>query len=200
MATRAVPVRKSLQTQADMQHFREHCSADAHALAAHGTTVCQQVRVKRTESNSALYTVSEVRHEDTDEIVRIGPRGRLHLGTDEEFDAGLDSQVVDPPMSDEKAKDNGEFIERLHDDGPHTGVVVIEPHGGLIQERTDDQAQQVAFPLGGQGGELLAVRATICRAPTMPGTSLRLTFIPEAAPCSTRYSRGGSPTPSRSTV
>ena len=32
----------------------------------------------------------------------------------------LDSQVVDPTLSDEKAKERGEFIERLHDDEAHT--------------------------------------------------------------------------------
>ena len=47
----------------------------------------------------------------------MGQDGRLRLGTAEVFDAELDSLVVDPTMSDEKAKENGEFIERLHDDG-----------------------------------------------------------------------------------
>ena len=64
MATRAVRVRKS-QNQEDLKTHREHCSADAHALSALGITVCQQVRVKRSDSAYALYTVSEVRHEDT---------------------------------------------------------------------------------------------------------------------------------------
>jgi phage replication-related protein YjqB (UPF0714/DUF867 family) len=131
-----------------LKSHREHCSADAHALNALGITVCQQVRVKRTPSNYALYTVSEVRHEDTEEIVRMGQRGRLRLGTteetDEEFDAEFDSQVVNPTMSDEKAKQNGEFIERLRDDGAHTALIVIAPHGGRIEEHTDDQARGVA--------------------------------------------------------
>src|ERR1700752_5063214 len=147
MATRAVQIRKSLRTQEDLLHRLEHCSADAHAISALGITVCQQVRVKRNDSELALYTVSEIRHEDTDEVVRMGRAGRQRLGTDAEFDAELDCQVVDPTMSDQKAEGNGEFIEPLHDDGAHPGLIVIAPHGGHIEEHTDDQARRVAFRL-----------------------------------------------------
>jgi phage replication-related protein YjqB (UPF0714/DUF867 family) len=149
MATRAVRVRKS-QNQEDLKTHREHCSADAHALSALGIIVCQQVRVKRSDSAYALYTVSEVRHEDTEEVVRMGLEGRLRLGIDDVFDAEFDSQVVDPTMSDKKAKENGEFIERLRDDGAHTGLIVIAPHGGQIEEHTDEQAQRVADSLAGK--------------------------------------------------
>src|ERR1700741_4898012 len=103
MATRAVRVRKS-QNQEDLKSHREHCSADAHALSALGITVCQQVRVKRSDSQYALYTVSEVRHEDNDDVVRMGQAGRGRLRTytepDDDFDAQIDSQVVNPTMSD----------------------------------------------------------------------------------------------------
>ena len=47
-------------------------------------------------------------------------------------------------MSDEDTDENGEFVERLQDDGRHTGVIVIAPHGGDIEVHTDDQAQRVA--------------------------------------------------------
>ena len=102
------------------------------------------MRVKRNNDIYALYTVSEVRTENADNVVRMGLTGRRRLGTDEEFDAEFDSQVVHPTMSDEDAEKHGEFIERLHDDGRHTGLMVIAPHGGDIEVHTDDQAQRVA--------------------------------------------------------
>ena len=144
MAIHPVRVRKSLQSQKDLQDRKEHCSADPRALSAVGITKGQQVRVKRNNDIYALYTVSEVRTENADNVVRMGLTGRRRLGTDEEFDAEFDSQVVHPTMSDEDAEKHGEFIERLHDDGPHTGLIVIAPHGGDIEVHTDDQAQRVA--------------------------------------------------------
>jgi phage replication-related protein YjqB (UPF0714/DUF867 family) len=151
MATRAVQVRKSFN-QEDLRTHPEHCSADGRALSAVGITGCQQVRVKRTDNENeyALYTVSEVRIEDTDDIVivRMGQLGRRRLGTDvefaDEFDAEFDSQVVHPTMSDQDAEEKGEFVERLQDQCAHSGLIVIAPHGGLIEKRTDDQAQHVA--------------------------------------------------------
>jgi hypothetical protein len=162
MATRPARVTKSLQDiQNDLQH-REHCSAEAHALSALGITVCQQVRVKRSDTTYALYTVSDVRHEDTEQVVRRGHGGRMRQRTDDEvdaptnFDAEFDSQVVDPTMSDENAEENGEFIERLHDDGAHTGLIVIARHDGQIEPHTDAQAVRRTRPAR-QGGELLGV-------------------------------------------
>jgi phage replication-related protein YjqB (UPF0714/DUF867 family) len=144
MATHAVQVRKSLvETQKDLQKHKEHCSADAHALDALGITVCQQVRVKRDNGKYALYTVSELRHEDTDKVVRMGETGRKRLEADQDFPAEFDSQVVNPTMSDAQAKANGEFVERLRDDGTHTGLIVLAPHGGGIEPHTDDQATHV---------------------------------------------------------
>jgi phage replication-related protein YjqB (UPF0714/DUF867 family) len=156
MATRAVQVTKSLlDTQKDLQNHKEHCSADAHALDALGITVCQQVRVKRSDTGMyALYTVSEVRHEDTDDVVRMGLAGRKRLlmpnEADLDFDAEFDSQVVNTTVSEEKAEENGEFIERLRDDGAHTGLIVLAPHGGEIEPDTDNQATWVADHLPGK--------------------------------------------------
>jgi phage replication-related protein YjqB (UPF0714/DUF867 family) len=147
MAIHPVRVRKSLPTQEDLRQRREHCSADAHALSAIGISGEQQVRVKRSDDDYALYTVSEVRIEDTADVVRMGLDGRRRLNTDDTFDAELDSQVVHPTMSDRDAEANGEFVERLCDDGANTGLIVIAPHGGDIEDYTDDQAQLVASRL-----------------------------------------------------
>ncbi len=157
MATLDGAVKKSRVEQTDLQKHKEHCSADAFALDALDITVCQQVRVKRTDTGMyALYTVSELRHETTadDKVVRMGLAGRKRLPNpheaDDDFDAEFDSQVVNPTMSDDEAEENGEFIERLRDDGTHTGLIVLAPHGGEIEDHTDDQATRVADQLAGK--------------------------------------------------
>ena len=66
--------------------------------------------------------------------------GRERLGASGEFDAIVDSQITDLIHDDGEAEKLGEFVERLTDDGVHTAMVVIAPHGGLIEEYTDHQA------------------------------------------------------------
>ena len=75
---------------------------------------------------------------------RLDPRG-------EEFDATLDSQVPHPTFSDAEAETNNEFVERLEDNGTHTGLIVIAPHGGDIERHTDQQAERVASRLAAKG-------------------------------------------------
>jgi phage replication-related protein YjqB (UPF0714/DUF867 family) len=144
MTKHPVRVRKSLATQDDLRNRREHCSVDVEALSALGAIAGQQLRIIRGDEEYALYTVSEVRTEDTANVVRIGLTGRRRLNTDDEFNAQLDSQVVHSTMSDEQAELNGEFVERIYDDGSNTGLIVIAPHGGDIEDHTDKQAQRVA--------------------------------------------------------
>src|SRR5262245_35582756 len=58
------------------------------------------------------YTVSDVRPESPDNIVRMGPTGRKRLGTSGEFAAIIDSQVAHPTYNDATAKAKSEFVER----------------------------------------------------------------------------------------
>ena len=47
----------------------------------------------------ALYTVSELLHETTDSVVRMGPGGRQRLKSDGAFEGVLDTKVVDADLS-----------------------------------------------------------------------------------------------------
>ena len=55
------------------------------------------------------------------------------------------------PSTDAEAECNGEFVERLDDDGAHTGLIAIAPHGGDIEAYTDQQAERVTSQLAGKG-------------------------------------------------
>jgi phage replication-related protein YjqB (UPF0714/DUF867 family) len=155
MATYDASVKKALEpSQQDLIHHKEHCSADPEKLAAVGREYGHQVRIKRNESEYGLYTISQVRQEGPDNIVRMGSTGRKRLGTSEEFVGSLDSQVPHPTFDDADAETNNEFIERLEDNGTHTGLVVIAPHGGDIEPHTDPQAEHVASRLAAKAVSL----------------------------------------------
>lgn len=151
MATRDISVNRAFSFQQDLKWRPEHCSADPETLAAIVCTRGHQLRVLRNDGEYALYTVSEVRQESPQDIVRMGLAGRRRLGTEDRFDAVLDSQVTHPTLSEGDARNANEFIERLDDDGRHGGLIVIAPHGGAIEPHTDDQAEHVASRLASKG-------------------------------------------------
>src|SRR5262249_36857756 len=148
MATYEASVKKALTaSQQDLIHHKEHCSADPVKLATVGRECGHQVRIKRDGCEYGLYTVSQVRQEGPDNIVRMGSAGRERLGTSDEFVGSLDSQVPHPTFDDTDAEANNEFVERLEDNGMHIGLIVIAPHGGDIEPHTDQQAERVASRL-----------------------------------------------------
>ena len=141
-----VSIAKALTSQEDLKRRAEHCSADPRLLASISSERGHQVRIVRSSEEYALYTVSEARPEGAD-VVRMGLVGRRRLGTDGEFDAVLDSRVPHPTFSDDDARAGGELVERLQDDGRHSGLIAIAPHGGNIEPRTDEQAERVVSRL-----------------------------------------------------
>ena len=140
-------VQRAFSGQTDLIEDREHCSAHPERLKTIGRAVGQQVRIGRSSSQYALYTVSETRQESPDNVVRAGAAGRQRLGTSAEFAARLNSQVPHPSFTDPQAKANSEFVERLTDDGRHQGLIATAPHGGDIEPYTDEQAERVARQL-----------------------------------------------------
>jgi phage baseplate assembly protein W/phage replication-related protein YjqB (UPF0714/DUF867 family) len=154
MATYDASIKRALSDeQDDLIKHKEHCSADPEKLATVGRARGHQVRIKRNDEEYGLYTVSEVRPENPDKIVRMGKGGRDRLGKSDEFEATLDSQVPNATLSDADAECEGEFVERLDndDDGTHTGLIAIAPHGGDIEPYTDQQAERVMSQLAGKG-------------------------------------------------
>jgi hypothetical protein len=136
-------VRVSRRNQADLQLRAEHCSADPQRPATIGPTTGQQVRVVRGPSQFALYAVSDTPEEVPDTVVRMGPGGRRRLAPDERvFTATVHAHVIYPTFDDAEAEAAGELVERL--DEWATGPILIAPHGGAIELRTDDQAERMA--------------------------------------------------------
>jgi phage replication-related protein YjqB (UPF0714/DUF867 family) len=141
-------VKRAFSSQSTLVGHGEHCSFDPDRLSAIGLTVGRQIRVRRSERELALYTISECRQESSDVIVRMGLDGRKRLGTSEEFEVTIDPRVPHPTFTDEEARTHSEFVERL-DDGYQQGLVVLAPHGGAIERQTDRQAERVGALIGG---------------------------------------------------
>jgi phage replication-related protein YjqB (UPF0714/DUF867 family) len=156
MITYITRIKKALHSQCTLIVQGEHCSADREKLATIGRTIGHQIRVKRSNNEYALYTVSETRQETPDTIIRMAQKGRERLtpsgeSIPDEFDAVVESQVPHPTYTDWCAEAHSEFVERLTDNGTHTGLVVIAPHGGAIEPHTDEQAEHVQQQLAAQG-------------------------------------------------
>ena len=146
-----IQVHKAFSSQYDLLDHEEHCSVASSQLNNTGLTLGQQVRIVRSNNEYALYTVSEERDESLPNIVRMGRSGRTRLGNTEPFDGWLSTAVAHPTYTEEEAQANSEFIERLYDDGIHRDLVFCAPHGGMIEEYTDSQADYATKLLSQKG-------------------------------------------------
>jgi len=130
----------------------EHCEVDPDRLAALGAKPGQQARIYKDASTFAVYTL--IPHdEDPETVVRMGLSGRHRMGKDAPDAFPATVAIVPAPRSDltdEQADAQGELVERLDDDGAHTGLLIMAPHGGEIEKHTDMQSIRLKEKLGGR--------------------------------------------------
>jgi hypothetical protein len=136
-----------LPEQDELKNDAERCSADPAALNSIGRAVGHQVRIERKDDPHfiALYTVNQANPpEDLSNpsranVVRTGQAGRERLDTSDEMEAVVHATVADtaPPPSGVR------FFEVAKDDGRQTYLIAVAPHGGLIEEHTDEEAENV---------------------------------------------------------
>lgn len=144
-----VDVLKALSSQSYLIGYGERISMDPQLASANGVVVGQQVRIKpRKETGKyAIYTVHQFMEDGTDNNdVRMALDGRQRLDQDDAFGAYLEGceQVVVHGHDDQWLQDNDEFGESLDEtDDVHAGLVVCAPHGGMIENYTDEQAERV---------------------------------------------------------
>lgn len=154
-------IKKALNNQETLLKFEEHCSADPQLLSSIGRASGQQVRVRPEGGEDYLFTVSEVRSEQPQAILRLGEKARERIAAFEGQKALVASQVTHPDYNDKQAKEKGEFVERLSDRPSENGLVTVAPHGGDIEKWTDKEAETVA--------RLLKVTCWRCRGYKAPG-------------------------------
>lgn len=114
---------------------REHCRLPGALLEELDLSIGRQVKLSRDDA-CALYTVV-----GTDDAVVVSEAGRDRLGT--EGPVWADPTVQTPPDGPVA----GSFVEDVVDGGDH--LVACAPHGGQMEEWTDEQAERLATALGG---------------------------------------------------
>lgn len=175
-----VQVEKTLANQS-FKHDSRACSVPTSLLPV---ALGDQVRIIRNIHEYALYTVFSRRVADNPSTVRMGDTARLRLGTTNTFNATIVKPVVAVGLSDAQAEAASEFVERLVDDGQNSELVVIAPHGGIIETNTDRQAEAVTDALecsswvckgwkaGGGGYERWHITSTQLSPRSFPGLGL----------------------------
>jgi phage replication-related protein YjqB (UPF0714/DUF867 family) len=134
---------------------KEHCKAKLKQIQDIGRHRHEQVRIEFHTTNggitSAIFTVS-VFHPDTGSV-SLGPKidGYLQnceLTSQNTCEGKVKAQIMIEDLSEEDAKDNGELIELLTPpNSQNRKLIVIAPHGGNIEPRTDEQAEHVRMNL-----------------------------------------------------
>jgi phage replication-related protein YjqB (UPF0714/DUF867 family) len=133
-----------LPEQDSLQNDAERCSADPVSLANIGRAVGQQVRIRRRDDSRfiAVFTVNQANPDSPGrpDVVRTGLTGRERLGDGAELEeTTVEAGVLDAPGGSTGVK----FFELADDTGHQSYFVVIAPHGGKIEEHTDEQAAAV---------------------------------------------------------
>lgn len=150
-----------LPEQEKLKNDAERCSADPEMLQSIGRDVGHQVRITRAD-NPKLFAIYTVAHANPPadlgdpsraNVVRTGLTGRKRLsppdvGTPDEMNVIVRATVVDagPPTN------GARFFEVDNDvDQTQTYFIAIAPHGGDIEELTDDQAEFLRGELASNG-------------------------------------------------
>ncbi|MEW5768542.1 MAG: poly-gamma-glutamate hydrolase family protein [bacterium] len=124
---------------------KEHCLVNGEDIASIGRVVNQQVRIVRSPTERALYTVKG----DSLPLgnVQMMVAGWDRLGGGEAETVTVDAEVTRSSLTDAEAQTDSEFVERLTDNGKHHGLIALAPHGGMIERYTDMQAECVGQQL-----------------------------------------------------
>ncbi len=143
-----VDVLKAQSWMTDIINNKEHCWMDPDLASNCGLVVGQQCRLKRNNSNYAIYTISSFYEDGSDnDDVRMGLVGRQKLGTSNSMkNIELYPDILRSDLNDADAEEQSELVERL-DDGGQANLVACAPHGGMIENYTDEQAERVASQL-----------------------------------------------------
>jgi len=140
----------------DSHLAKEHCKAKLEQIQDIGRHRHEQVRIEFPRKGggfiSAIYTVS-VFHPDEDSVILGSKISELFQDCDLTIGickGKVKAQIMIEGLDEheEQAKDMGELIELLTPpNSQNRKLIVIAPHGGHIEPRTDEQAEYVRMNL-----------------------------------------------------
>lgn len=144
----------------------EHCSVHPEILANIGSEQFQQIRILGLNKEPVLYSVKSLEGE---KLIKMSKEALSRIQANPNVNNKvLVSGKVTASLNEAEAQKKGEFIERLTDDGTSKHLVVIAPHGGLIEQSTDLQAEYVSSQLAGKG-----TVCWVCKGWSLDGTRKR---------------------------
>lgn len=92
-----------------------YCWVDNSITSSLSLNVGDQIRIKRSATQYALYTITNA-HDDTGtNKVRMGSAARSRLGTTSTFFATGSDSIFHPTYNEEEAESNSEYIEQTLD-------------------------------------------------------------------------------------
>lgn len=137
----------------------ENCTMDPELASNNSVVVGQQVRikVKNAQTKYGVVTVHSTYQDGTDnDDIRMRLSGRERFDETDSFDAYLEGcdQVVVQGETDAWLNSNDEFGEFLDEtDSVHTEVVFCAPHGGMIENYTDEMAVWAQAEMVGESAD-----------------------------------------------
>lgn len=144
-----------LKAKSEMLSFltSENCTIDPDLRSGDGFSLGQQVRitVKSDSSKYGLVTLhSDYEDGEDNDDIRMRLSGRERFDETDSFDAYIDDAGVKQNYTKAQLESNDEFGEFLDEtDSEHTEVVCCAPHGGMIENYTDEQAERMHSQLSG---------------------------------------------------
>lgn len=159
-----IDVLKAKSTQNYLIGYSERISMDPDLASNNGVVVGQQVRVRSRDYTNryAAYTVHQFMEDGTDDNdIRMAYDGRQRLDYSDSFKAYLEgtAAIVLQGKTEQWLDQNNEFGEFLDETTTdHTKLVVCAPHGGVIENYTDEQSERVYSQLDSAGKEVSAWR------------------------------------------
>lgn len=122
----------------------ENCTIDPELRSNEGYVIGQQVRIwpKNQSSKYGLVTLHSNYQDGTDnDDIRMRLSGRQRFDESDSFDAYLDAPGIKNDKDKSWLQSNNEYGEILTETNTtHTKIVVCAPHGGIIENYTDEMA------------------------------------------------------------
>lgn len=122
----------------------ENCTIDPELMSAQGFVLGQQVRIwpKNASDKYGLVTLHSEYQDGTDNNdIRMRLSGRQRFDESDSFDAYMDAPNIKTDYTKSQLESYNEYGEILTETNTtHTDVVVCAPHGGVIENYTDEEA------------------------------------------------------------
>ena len=122
----------------------ENCTIDPELRSNEGYTIGQQVRIwpKDQSSKYGLVTLHSNYQDGSDnDDIRMRLSGRQRFDETDSFDAYLDAPGIYNDKTKSWLQSNNEYGEILTESNTtHTDIVICAPHGGVIENYTDEEA------------------------------------------------------------